>query len=82
MLKAIKTKKARGGGFSFAIVASKYNAKYVDAMVREAQKELQRAGAKQIEIVRVPGAHVDSPSSRRSWRERAGCRCQGLFVSG
>jgi 6,7-dimethyl-8-ribityllumazine synthase len=57
MLKPIKTKSARANGGAFAIVASCYNARYVDAMVRAAQSELKRAGAKKIQIVRVPGAY-------------------------
>ena len=55
MLKAIKTKEVRASGTSFAIVASKYNGRYVDAMVRAAQRELKKAGAK-VKVVRVPGA--------------------------
>jgi 6,7-dimethyl-8-ribityllumazine synthase len=57
MLKSIKTKTARASGGIFAIVASRYNARYVDAMVRAAQSELKRAGAQKIQIVRVPGAY-------------------------
>jgi 6,7-dimethyl-8-ribityllumazine synthase len=56
MLKPIKTKTTRAVSGNFAIVASKYNSRYVDAMLRAAQKELKRAGAK-IQIVRVPGAY-------------------------
>ena len=56
MLKPIKTKTARASSGTFAIVASRYNARYVDAMVRAAQAELLRAGAK-IQVVRVPGAY-------------------------
>ena len=56
MLKPVKTKLARTSGGTFAIVASRYNARYVDAMVRAAQSELKRAKAK-VEIVRVPGAY-------------------------
>jgi len=55
MLKKVKTKTARDSGGSFAIVASKYNKEYVDAMLRAARAELLNAGAK-IRIVRVPGA--------------------------
>jgi 6,7-dimethyl-8-ribityllumazine synthase len=57
MLKPIKTQTTRASGGTFAIVASRYNARYVDAMVRAAQAELKRAGAKKIQIVRVPGAY-------------------------
>jgi len=55
MLKRVKSTKQRGNGGAFAIVASKYNARYVDAMVRAAQAELKSAGAK-VKVVRVPGA--------------------------
>jgi len=56
VLKRIKTATPRATGDFFAIVASRYNARYVDAMVRAAVAELKRAGAKNIQVVRVPGA--------------------------
>lgn len=40
----------------FAIVASRYNARYVDALLRNCRRELESAGARQIRVVRVPGA--------------------------
>lgn len=55
MLKRIKTKAVSANGGSFAIVASRYNAEYVDSMVRAARAGLETAGAK-VRIVRVPGA--------------------------
>ena len=45
------------GSGSFAIVASRYNAHYVDPMLRAAKAELWRANASRIQIVRVPGAY-------------------------
>ena len=56
MLKSIKAKSVVVRDASFAIVASRYNARYVDAMVRAATAGLKRAGAAKIEVVRVPGA--------------------------
>ncbi|MDB6123853.1 MAG: 6,7-dimethyl-8-ribityllumazine synthase [Pedosphaera sp.] len=57
MLKALKGKKVKAKGGRFAIVASKYNNRYVDGMLRAAQAELKRAKAELIEVVRVPGAY-------------------------
>ncbi len=57
MLRKNPDLKTKTGSGAFAIVASRYNARYVDAMVRAAQSELKRAGAKKIQIVRVPGAY-------------------------
>ncbi len=45
------------GNGSFAIVASRYNARYVDARLRAAKAELWRAEVSRIQIVRVPGAY-------------------------
>lgn len=55
MLKKVSPRRARRVGGRFAIVASRYNARYVDAMVRAARRTLKRAGAS-VEVVRVPGA--------------------------
>ena len=56
MLKPVKTKSMRATGGTFAIVASKYNTRFVDAMLRAAKAEILRAGG-QVQIVRVPGAY-------------------------
>ena len=55
MLKTIRRKKVRRAKGRFAIVASRYNARYVDAMVQAAQAEFRRAGVK-ASLFRVPGA--------------------------
>ena len=57
MLKAVKRTKACRSGGSFAVIASKYNARYVDAMLRAARKYLGDAGAEKVLVVRVPGAY-------------------------
>ncbi len=57
MLKPIKSRRLQAGAARFAIVASRYNGRYVDSMVRAATAELKRAGAKRVQVVRVPGAY-------------------------
>jgi 6,7-dimethyl-8-ribityllumazine synthase len=57
MLRKLQPKKNQPHGGSFAIVASRYNARYVDAMLRAAKEELWRADVSSIQIVRVPGAY-------------------------
>jgi 6,7-dimethyl-8-ribityllumazine synthase len=57
MLRKVQPNKFRAHGSRFAIVASRYNARYVDAMLAAARREIKRAGAKTIQIVRVPGAY-------------------------
>ena len=56
MLKEIKITDVKATGGRFAIVASKYNARYVDAMLRAATAVLKKAKAEEIQVVRVPGA--------------------------
>ncbi len=56
MLKPVKKTKAGKSSGSFTIVASRYNARYVDGMLNAAVAELKRAGAK-VQVVRVPGAY-------------------------
>ncbi len=57
MLRKNPEPKVETGNGSFAIVASRYNARYVDAMLRAAKAELWRANVSRIQIVRVPGAY-------------------------
>jgi 6,7-dimethyl-8-ribityllumazine synthase len=57
MLRKVQPNKVRAHGGRFAIVASRYNARYVDAMLRAAKAELWRAEVAGIEVVRVPGAY-------------------------
>jgi 6,7-dimethyl-8-ribityllumazine synthase len=55
MLKKLSAKTQRAAGSRVVIVASRYNTRYVDGMVRAAKATLVKAGAR-VELVRVPGA--------------------------
>lgn len=57
MLKTIRPKNLKAGGQEFAIVASQYNARYVDSMVAAARAELKAAGVARPTVARVPGAY-------------------------
>jgi len=56
MLRKIQRKKSKPTNGTFAIVASRYNSQFVEAMLRAAKAELIRAGAT-VRVVRVPGAY-------------------------
>jgi 6,7-dimethyl-8-ribityllumazine synthase len=56
MLKEVKASSMKARGGRFAIVASKYNGRYVNAMLKAAKDALTRAGVEEIQVVRVPGA--------------------------
>jgi 6,7-dimethyl-8-ribityllumazine synthase len=43
-------------GGRYAIVASRYNTRYVDALLKTARAQLAAGGAEHVEIHRVPGA--------------------------
>src|SRR5262245_15334178 len=89
----LKANKGRTVGHStrgdeqFAIVASRYNARYVDAMVRAAKAELQRARVRRIRIVRVPGAYEIPLAAERLARTGRESRlgaiiCLGVILRG
>ena len=84
MLKAVKTKTVRVRG-NFAIVASRYNARYVDAMVNAARSELRRAGAR-VGVVRVPGAYeipiVAAKLAASSRNTQHATRCSAIICLG
>jgi 6,7-dimethyl-8-ribityllumazine synthase len=57
MLKTVAKRKYQADGDRFVIVASKYNTRYVDSMLHAAEAELKRAGVRQVQVIRVPGAY-------------------------
>lgn len=85
MLRKNLQSRMRNTGGHFAIVASKYNGEYVDAMVEAAQHELKRAGSAGVKIVRVPGAFeipvVAAKLAARKWR-LSGIICLGVILRG
>ena len=83
MLKSIKTKTARASGGTFAIVASRYNSEYVDAMVHAAREELLRAKA-HVRIVRVSGAfEIPAVAAKLAHRGRySAIICLGVIFQG
>ncbi len=56
MLKPVRTKSRKNRGGRFAIIASEYNERYVDGMLRAARGVLERAKASEVHVIRVPGA--------------------------
>ena len=83
MLKKLRKVRQSVNGGKFAIVASRYNAEYVDAMLHEAREELLRAGA-HVRIVRVPGAfEIPAVAAKLANRGRyAAIICLGVIFQG
>jgi 6,7-dimethyl-8-ribityllumazine synthase len=84
MLRAnLKSRAGKSGG-NFVIVASKYNGRYVEAMVRAAKAEFLRRKAS-VKIVRVPGAFeipVVVAKLARSSNELSAIVCLGVILRG
>ena len=70
----------------FAIVASRYNARFVAGMLSAALRELKRGGAKshQVRVVRVPGAfEIPAVASKLAAQRAAGAIiCLGVVLRG
>jgi 6,7-dimethyl-8-ribityllumazine synthase len=83
MLKKIQPKEISASSGKFAIVASRYNAEFVDAMLHAAREELLRAGA-HIRIVRVPGAfEIPAAAAKLAHKSRyAAIICLGVIFQG
>jgi len=86
MLKRNQQRRIVSRGARFAIVASEFNRRYVDAMVRAAEAELSRAGVQSVRVIRVPGAFeipvmVAKVAAARSGRPDA-ILCLGAIFRG
>ena len=83
--KASKTKASGVAGTRVAIVASRYNARYVNSMLRAAKAELAKAKVA-AEVVRVPGAFeipaVASVLARRLTNPIDAILCLGVILRG
>lgn len=83
--KASKTKASAAPGTRVAIVASRYNARYVNSMLRTAKAELAKAKVA-AEVVRVPGAFempaVASALARRLTNPIDAILCLGVILRG
>lgn len=86
MLKAVQKRQQKKVGGHFAIIASKYNAKYVDSMLRAARTILEEAGAETVRVVRVPGAYevpvVAAQLARSQEPACAAIICLGVILRG
>lgn len=86
MLKPIRPGKATSDGRRFAIVASRYNARYVEGLLRAARAELRRAKAASVRILRVPGAfEIPVVAARLAGEVRlrpAAIICLGVILRG
>lgn len=86
MLKKNKKSAAKKIVGRYAIVASKYNGRYVNSMLRAAKAELAGADAESIEVVRVPGAYeipvVVGKLARRTEKPLSAIVCLGVIMRG
>lgn len=73
-------------GGRFALVAARYNSRYVEGMLRAAKAELLAAGSAVIEIIRVPGAFeiplAAAVLARRTERRPEAIVCLGVIWQG
>jgi len=88
MLRPVKLSrptKNRALGGRVAVVASRYNSRFVDPMVRSARAALKQAGVMNIEVIRVPGAFEIPVVAARLSRQAAppeAVVCLGVVLRG
>ena len=86
MLKGTSRRILQNSTARIAIVASTYNTEYVDAMLASALCTLEKAGARKVELVRVPGAFeipvVTAKLARRKRQRPEAIICLGVILRG
>ena len=87
MLKSVQRKPSLSAkGANFLIVASRYNAQYVDSMLDAAKLTLERAGAARVEVLRVPGAYeiptAAACAARHAKGKLSAIICLGVILRG
>ncbi|MSU63249.1 MAG: 6,7-dimethyl-8-ribityllumazine synthase [Pedosphaera sp.] len=84
----LKTRKTttQAKGRRFAIVASKYNGRYVNSMLKAARETLHQSGASEVLVVRVPGAFeipvMVAELAGRKKNELSAIICLGVIIRG
>lgn len=85
MLKPVQKTVVEVKGSRFVIIASRYNAIYVEGMVKAAEELLTKAGAEEVKIIRVPGAfEIPGVAARLARRKNAysAVLCLGIIFRG
>jgi 6,7-dimethyl-8-ribityllumazine synthase len=86
MLTPVRRKKTKQSDAAVAIVASQYNAEYVDAMLNAAKAELKRHRVRDVMVVRVPGAYeipvVAARLARTAEPPPSAIICLGVILRG
>ena len=86
MLQESKIGTTAANGTRIAIIASAYNAEYVDGMLEAAFTALADAGLQEVELIRVPGAFeipvVAAKVARRKRRRSGAVICLGVILRG
>ena len=86
MLQKATRKAVIPGDARIAIVASAYNAEYVDGMLDAALAALSEAGVDEVELIRVPGAFeipvVAAKLTRRKRQRPGAVICLGVILRG
>jgi 6,7-dimethyl-8-ribityllumazine synthase len=86
MLKPVQRRRAKAVRGKYVIIASRYNSRFVDPMLKAAKAELLSAGANEVELIRVPGAfEIPVVAARVARAQSASVRailCLGVILRG